>query len=104
MIGTVDLVIDGDGSAACAAAIVALQRGQRVLVALRSADARAARHLRSSLLKAAGTNEGRLVVITQAEVVCADGLDGVEAIVIRHTRTGRLSGVNASAFISSDRR
>jgi hypothetical protein len=42
------------------------------------------------------------VVITGAEVVCVDGLDDVEAVVIRHARTGRLSAVNASAFVSSD--
>jgi hypothetical protein len=102
MIGTVDLVIDGDARASRAVAVVALQRGQRVLVVLRSADARVARRLRRSLLKAAGANGGQLVVITRAEVVCADGLDGVEAVVIRHARTGRLSAVNASAFVSSD--
>lgn len=99
MIGTVDLVIDSDTNASRAAAVVALQSGQRVLVVVRAADARVARRLRRSLLKAAGANGHQLVVITNAAVVCADGRDGVEAIVIRHARTGRLSAVNASAFM-----
>lgn len=100
MIATVDLVIAGDGSAARAAAISALQRGQRVLVVLRSADARAARRLRVSLLKTAGADGGQLRVMKSAEIVCADGVDGVEAVVVRHAPTGRLSAVNASAFAS----
>lgn len=100
MIGTVDLVIAGDASASRAAAIAALQRGRRVLVVLRSADARVARRLRRSLLRIAGADGGQLTVMTSAEVVCADGVDGVEAVVVRHAQTGRLSAVNASAFVS----
>ena len=102
MIGSVDLVIAGDGSAARAAAVSALQRGQRVLVVLRPADALGARRLRRSLLEAAGINGGQLRVMTSAQVVCADGVDGVEAVVVRHARTGRLSAVNASVFLSFD--
>jgi thioredoxin reductase len=102
MIGTVDLVITGDASAARPAALSALQHGQRVLVVLRSADARVARRLRRSLRKAAGPGGGHLRVMTSAEVVCADGVDRLEAVVIRHAPTGRLSAVNASAFVSFD--
>jgi hypothetical protein len=102
MNGTVDLVIAGDASASRAVAIGALQRGQRVLVVLRSADARVARRLRLSLLKTADADSGQLMVMTSAEVVCADGVDGVEAVVIRHASTGRLSAVNASALFSCD--
>jgi hypothetical protein len=40
--------------------------------------------------------------MTNAEVVCADGVDGVEAVVVRYAPTGRLSAVNASAFVSCD--
>ena len=100
MIGTVDLVIAGDGSAAHAAAVSGLQRGQHVLVVLPSADARVARRLRRSLLEIAGADGSRLTVMTRAEVVCVDGIDGVEAVVVRHALTGRLSAVNASAFVS----
>jgi hypothetical protein len=39
---TVDLVVTGDDRAALAAAVDAVQRGRRVLVVLRSGDARAA--------------------------------------------------------------
>src|SRR4051812_37771487 len=102
MIGTVDLVIAGDSRAVHAAAVSALQRGQRVLVVLRSGDARVARRLRRSLLKTAGTNGGHLRVMTGAEVVCADGVDGVEAVIVRRVRTGRLWAVNASAFVSCE--
>jgi len=102
VIGTVDLVIAGDGGAARAAAVSALQRGQRVLVVLRSADARAARRLRRTLVKTMGTGCGQLGIITSAEVVCVDGVDGVEAVVVRHAPTGHLSAVNASAFLSCD--
>ena len=100
MIGMVDLVIAGNGSAVRAAAVSALERGQRVLVVLRSADARAARRFRRSLLDAAGAHGGQLRVMTRAEVVCADGIGGVEAVVVRHVPTGHLSAVNASAFLS----
>jgi len=100
MIRTVDLVIAGDTGCARAAAVSALQRGQRVLLVLRSADARAARRLRKSLVDAARAAADQLTIMTGAEVVCADGVDGVEAVVVRHTPTGRLSAVNASAFVS----
>jgi len=102
MIGTVDLVVAGTASAARAPAISALRRGQRVLVVLGSADARVARRLRRILLRIADAGGGQLRVITSAEVVCVDGVDGVEAVVVRHAPTGRLSAVNASAFLSCD--
>jgi thioredoxin reductase len=102
MNGAVDLVIAGDGDAARAAAVSALRRGQRVLVVLGSADSRVARCLRRILLRLADADGAQLRVITNAAVVCVDGVDGVEAAVIRHVPTGRLSAVNASAFLSCD--
>jgi len=102
MIGTVDLVIVGNASAARAATVSALQRGERVLVILRSADTRVARRLRRSLLDAAGADGNQLRFITNSEVVCVDGVNGVEAVVVRHAPTGCLSAVNAAAFVSSD--
>ena len=99
---TVDLVIAGDAGAARAAAVSALQRGHRVLVVLRSADARVARRLRMNLLETARADAGLLRVMTGTEVVCTDGVDGLEAVVVRHVPTGRLSAVNASAFVSTD--
>jgi hypothetical protein len=102
MSGTVDLVISGDSRAARAAAVDALRRGGRVLVVLRSADPRRAQRLRRCLRKTAGVESGQLRVMAGAEVVCVDGVDAVEAVVVRHAPTGRLSAVNASAFVSFD--
>ena len=99
MTGTVDVVIAGDGDAARTAVVDALQRGQRVLVALRSADPAAGRRLRRGLLRIANVHRGQLTVMTSAEIVCVDGVDGVEAVVLRHPTTGRLSAVNASAVV-----
>jgi thioredoxin reductase len=103
MIRTVDLVIAGDGSAARAAAVDALQRGRRVLLVLRSTHARLATRLRRDLCKTAGANTRQVTVMRRAEVVCVDGVEGVEAVVIRYARTGRLCAVNASRFLSCER-
>ena len=51
---------------------------------------------------AANTDKRQLTVMTNAEVVCVDGIDSVEAVVIRHRRTGRLRAVNASECLSCD--
>jgi len=102
MNGTVDLVIAGDGGEVRAAAVSALRRGQRVLVVLHSADARAARRLRRTLRRTTGSGCGQLKVLTSAEVVCVDGVDRVEAVVVRHAPTGHLSAVNASSFLLCD--
>lgn len=102
MTGNVDLVIAGDANGARSAAVAALRRGERVLVVLRSADTRGAKRLRKCLLEAAGPVTGQLRVITGAEVVCVDGIERVEAVVVRHRATGRLSALNASAFEAED--
>ena len=100
MTRTVDLVISGDGRAARAAAVDALRCGGRVLMVLPSGDARQAQRLRRGLRKTAGGEAGRLRVLANAEVVCVDGVDAVEAVVVRSAATGRLSAVNASAFVA----
>ena len=102
MTRTVDLVISGDGRAARVAAVDALRCGGRVLIVLRSGDARQAQRLRRCLRKTAGTDSGQLRVMASAEVVCVDGVDAVEAVVVRHAPTGRLSAVNAAAFAAFD--
>jgi hypothetical protein len=96
---TVDLVIAGGGTAARAAAVAALQRGSRILIVLGS-DTEEWRRVRRDLWKARNGDDDQVTVLTNAEVVCVDGVDGVEAIVIRLARTGRLCAVNASAFLS----
>ena len=95
---TVDLVVTGDESAAVAAAVDCVRRGQRVLLVLRSGGPRVMPRLRR-LRQAA---KSRLTVMTNAAVVCVDGVGGVEAVVVRYTRTGRLCAVNTSAFLSCD--
>ena len=99
---TVDLVIAGGGNDTFAAAAEALQRGRRILVLLRASDARVGRRFRRRLYKAVNVNGGQVAVATNVEVACVDGVDGVEVVVIRHARTGRLCAVNASAFLSCD--
>lgn len=97
MIRTVDLVVDGGGRAALAGATDALKRGRRVLIVL-GGDAREGRRVRRAVWKVLNRDTSQVTVITNAEVVCVDGVDGVEAVVIRYARTGRLYAVNASAF------
>jgi thioredoxin reductase len=96
---TVDLVVTGDETAAVGAAVDAVRRGQRVLVVLRAAGSRIVPRVRRLCRPA----KHQLTVITNAEVVCVDGVHGVEAVVLRYTRTGRLCAVNASAFVSCNR-
>ena len=100
MIRTVDLVVAGAGSGGLAAAAAALRGGSRILVLLRCGDARVGRCVRRRLCKDAGVNDAQVTVMTNAEVVCVDGIGRVEAVVIRHTRTGRVCAVNASSFLS----
>lgn len=97
---TVGLVVAGAGRAARAAAVDALQRGRCVLVVLRSGDVKAARRLRRRLCNAASTGFTQVTVMTNAEIACVDGVDGVEAVVVRYMRTGRLCAVNTQACLS----
>ena len=91
---TVDLIVTGDQRAAVAAAVDAVRRGQRVLVVLRSDDARVVPRLR----RLCRPPKIQLTVMTNAEVVCV--VEGVEAVVVRYTRTGRLCAANTPAFLS----
>lgn len=84
----VDLVVTGADTPALALAVDAVRHGRRVLVVLRSGDARVVRRFCRDLCRAA--NGSQLMVMTNAEVVCVDGVDSVEAVVIRHSRTRRL--------------
>jgi thioredoxin reductase len=96
---TVDQVVTGNDAAALAAAVAAAGRGRRVLIVLRSAEGRGVRRFRRRLRRAVSRDAPQILVVTNAEVVCIDGIDGVEAVVIRDVRTGRLCAVNASAFV-----
>lgn len=100
---TVDLVVAGRGSAALVATADALQRGWRVLVVLRGCGAAVERgFLRRLQTAAPAHDDSRVTLMTNAEVVCVDGVDGVEAVVVRDVRTGRLRAVNASAYLLCD--
>ena len=98
---TVDLVVTGNTKAVLDAAVGAVRGGQCVLVVL-SADTRTAQRFRRDVRRAANTRDRQLMVMANAEVVCVEAIDRVEAVVIRYARTGRLSAVNASAFVSCD--
>lgn len=97
---SVDLVVTGDSETALAATIDAVRCGCRVLLVLHSGGRRAAQRARAFLRQTANTANGHLTVMTNAKVVCVDGVGGVEAVVIRYTRTGRLCAVNTQAFLS----
>lgn len=99
---TVDLVVAGSGSAALAAIVEALQRGQQVLVVLRASDPLVERDFRRRLRTAARAHGSGVTLMTNGEVVCVDGVDRVEAVVVMDVRTGRLVAVNASAYLSCD--
>lgn len=92
-----DLVVVAGDSSAIPSAIDAARRGRRVLVVIGSARVPWARRFHREL-RAAGTRVRRSVIVfTNTEVVCVDGLHRVEAVVVRRRGTGRLIGVNASA-------
>ena len=52
--------------------------------------------------KTAGADSGQLTVMASAAVVCVDGVNAVEAAVVRHASMGRLSALNAFAFVTFD--
>ena len=96
---TVDVVIAGADAAAMDAALDAARRGRRVLLVIRSRRAGVVRQLRRRLRTPRLSPPPRLMVMTGAEVACADGVSGVEAVVVRDLRTGRLSGFNVQEVV-----
>lgn len=98
---TVDVVVTGETKEIVDAVIVAVRRGQRVLVVL-STDTQTAQRLRRDVRKAANAKARQLTVMANAEIVCVEAIDDVEAVLIRYARTRRLTAVNASAFVSAD--
>ena len=92
---TVDVVITGADAAAIDAARDAVRNGRRVLVVIRSRRIDVVRQLRRSLRSLGVSPAPCVLVMTGAEVACVDGVSGVEAVVVRDLRSGRLSGFNA---------
>lgn len=93
-----DLVIVAGDSSAIAAAIEAARSGMRVLVVVGSTRIPLIRPLHRALRAAGARVQRSVTVFTNAEVVCVDGIDRVEAVVVRRIGTGRLIGVNAAAI------
>ena len=97
MTNTFDLVVVGADAAAIAATSEAVRQGLWVLVVIRSRGGHVARRLRQSL-RLAKSPQWRVKIVTGAEIACADGVNGVEAVVLRDLRTGRLRGFNTAGL------
>lgn len=98
MTRTVDVVVAGAGRGVFVAAASTIAERRHVLVLLQSRDGRVARRLRRRLHAVAQRHGGVCGVEHGVDVVCVDGVGGVEAVVYRHRRTGRVDAVNARAF------
>lgn len=101
MTRTVDVVMVCGDETAVPAVIDASRRGQRILVVIRPGSAGLARLVRQSL-SGAGMSQRQVSMVTGSEVACVDGVNGVEAVVVRHVRTGKLVAFNASALLTFD--
>jgi thioredoxin reductase len=96
---TVDVVITGADAAAMEATLDAVRNGRHVLVVIRSRRAGIVQQLRRSLRALRLAPAPRVMVMTGAEVACVDGVGGVEAVVVRNLRSGRLSGFNTQEVL-----
>ena len=77
----------------------ATRRGLRVLVVIRSSASTVSRRLRRSL-QSAGVTLADVTIVSGAEIACVDGVNAVEAVLVRRLRTGRLVGFNASSLLT----
>lgn len=96
---TVDVVITGAAAAVIGATLDAATNRRRVLVVIRSRRAGIVQQLRRSLRSLRLSPAPRVMVMIGAEVACVDGVDGVEAVLVRDLRSGRLSGFNAQEVL-----
>ena len=96
---SVDLVIVGLTAAARSAAIAAARGGRSVLVVGRTNCRSRCRRFRRDLAAGLGGARRQVSVLTGVEVACADGAPGIEAVVLRRIRSGRLIAVNARALL-----
>lgn len=100
MTHTVDIVIAGAGAAAIDAAIDAVRRGWRVVIVMRESRPSASRRVRRWVSTAKPLRRpSRLIVVSGADVACVDGVNGIEAVIVRRRRTGRLIAFNVSALL-----
>jgi len=100
MTRSVDIVIVGAGPEAVAAAIQSAQRGQRVLMVVRSRAAGVDRRLRHSIRAAGRIIAQRISILTGAEVECVAGVRAIEAVLVRRLDTNQCVDVNASALLN----
>ena len=97
---TVDLVVAGADDEAIQTIVAAARSGRKVLVVIGSPHPAVGRRLRRALRTSHPDVRRHVSVMSGAQIVCSDGVAGIEAIVIRRIKTGRLIGVNASAIDS----
>jgi thioredoxin reductase len=100
---TVDLVVVGGDRAGLRTALAAARRGERVLVVLGPEDRTAIERVRRSIRSAGGRVRRQVTVMTGSEVVCVDGVGGVEAVVVRRVGSARLIAFNARAVAAGPR-
>ena len=95
----VDLVIVGVTPAACAAAIDAARRRRRVLIVSDTPANRCHRHLLRGLKAHREVQRELVSVLTGVEVVCVDGTNAIEVVLLRTMKTGRMVGINTAAVL-----
>jgi len=100
---TVALVVVGAGCDAIAAAIAVARRGQRALILLGPRDRARVGRVRWRVRAAGAAVRRRITVMTGSELVCADGIGGVEAVVVRRVGSGRLQAFNTRAVAGHPR-
>lgn len=98
MMRTVDIVIVGASAAAITATVDAANRGLRVLLVIQPRLASLSLEHRQTLRRIRASRR-HVSVVAGAEVACVDGVGAIEAVVVRHVRSGRLTGFNASALL-----
>ena len=99
MTRTIDIVIVGADAAAIAAAAEAANGGLHVLLVIRPRFAELAPEFRNYLRRVRLASRRQVSVASGAEVACVSGVNGIEAVLVRQIRTGRLTGFNASALL-----
>jgi tRNA U34 5-carboxymethylaminomethyl modifying enzyme MnmG/GidA len=80
VIRLVDLVVAGGDAVSVDAAIAAARRGQRVLMVIGPDDRTGVDHVRRALQSAGAVLRRRVTLMAEAEIVCVDGVGGVEAV------------------------
>ena len=97
---TVDVVVIGANQGALTAAIESAQSGKRVLVITRMRGRELHRRVRRAREAAGADASKRVMVLAGAEFQCVAGIRSVEAVLVRHLRTGRRVDINATALLT----